>query len=113
VAAAGREPLRLRAARSGDTVVLTLVGEVDISNSSRLSGRLRDLLAPGRPDPVRRLVVDLAGLEFLDVTGFRALLEAEADLRRRGGALVLRSPGRRVRRLLDLLDTGARLPVER
>jgi anti-anti-sigma factor len=105
-------PLRLSTSRSGDGAVLRLVGEVDVSNCGRLQGRLRDLLEPGRPDPVRRLVLDAAGLEFLDLAGLRVLLCAEAALRRRGGQLVVRAPARPVRRLLSLLDPEQRIVLE-
>ena len=112
MAAAGGAPLTARASREGEHVVLHLTGEVDISNSERLRGRFNDLLAPGRAAEVRVLVVDLSGLEFLDLTGLQALLDAKAALRRRGSSLVLRAPTRRVRRLLELLDEGGALPVE-
>jgi anti-anti-sigma factor len=105
-------PLSLSVSRSDETAVLRLVGEVDIANVSRLRGRLRDLLEPGRSQPVRHLVVDASGLQFLDLSGLQALLDAERDLRRRGGTLVLRSPTRRVRRLLSLLDVVGTLTVE-
>lgn len=110
--AGGGAPLTVRATRDGDRAVLRLVGEVDISNSQRLRGRLNDLLAPGRSDEVRALVVDLSGLEFLDLSGLQALLDARTAVRRRGGSMVLRRPTRRVRRLLDLLDDARALPVE-
>jgi anti-sigma B factor antagonist len=112
VTASGGPVLRLSASRTGDTAVLRVVGEVDIATSDRLRGRLRDLLEPARTSPVRHLVVDAARLEFLDLTGLRVLLGAEAELRRRGGTLVVRSPGRRVLRVLRLLDPGGRLRVE-
>ena len=105
-------PLRLTASRDGDVAVLRVVGEVDVSNCARLEGRLRDLVEPGRPDRVDRLVVDASALEFLDLPGLRVLLFAEAELRRRGGRLVVQAPGRRVRRLLALLDPEQRLAVE-
>lgn len=98
--------------RSGACAVVRVVGEVDVSNCVRLEGRLRDLLEPGRPDPVEQLVLDAAGLAFLDLPGLRVLLGAEADLRRRGGRLVVRAPARPVRRLLSLLDPEQRLAVE-
>ena len=44
--------------------------------------------------------------------GVGQLLMAEADLRRRGGRLVVQAPARRVRRLLALLDPEQRLAVE-
>lgn len=105
--------LRLSVSRTGDRAVLRLSGEIDIATEPRLRGRLRDLIEPGRPEPVRHLVVDVAELQFLDLSGFQALLDAERQLRRRGGSLVLRSPTRRVRRLLSLLDVAGVLPTER
>lgn len=97
--------------RAGSTAVLTLRGEADIAVQARLRMRLGDLLAD-RAVPVRRLVVDAAGLEFLDLSGLTALLDAAERLRGQGGELVLRRPPRRVRRLLDVVRAGSALPVE-
>jgi anti-anti-sigma factor len=112
VAGGGGPALTVRASRDGDSAVLRLAGEIDISNSERLRGRLNDLLARGRGDEVRTLVVDVSGLDFLDLSGLQALLDARSTLHGRGGSLVLRSPTRRVRRLLDLLDDARALLVE-
>ncbi|HVM27400.1 MAG TPA: STAS domain-containing protein [Mycobacteriales bacterium] len=103
--------LRMTVDRSGPDVVLRLIGEADIATADRLRGRLRDLVAPGRPDAVRRLVVDASQLSFLDLVALDALLAAAADVREREGVLVLRAPTRRVRRLLSVLSIGDRLPV--
>ncbi len=105
--------LRMSVSRSGDTAVLRLAGEADISGQARLRGRLTDLLADGRPDPVRQLVVDAADLTFLDVSCLQTLLAAADRLRARGGAVALRSPRRRVLRLLTVLDVADALEVER
>ena len=105
--------LSMTTSRDGSGAVLRLVGEVDISNTDRVRGRLNELLAARRDSEVRTLVVDLGGLEFLDLSGLQALLDVDASLRRRGGSLLLRSPTRRVRRLLDLLDDARALAVER
>lgn len=111
--AGSAEPvLRLSVTRAGETAVLRVIGEVDVATSGRLQARLLDLLEPRRAVPVRCLVVDLAGVSFLDLTGLRVLLDAEAGLRRHGGRLLLRSPNRGVRRLLEVLDLRDRLPVE-
>jgi anti-anti-sigma factor len=98
--------------RSHDTAVLRLAGEADVSGLPRLQVRLNDLLAPGRSPQVRALVVDASELTFLDLAGLDALLKAAEQLRGRGGSLVLRSPGRRVRRLLEVLDVGDALGVQ-
>lgn len=109
---ASERQLRLSVSRTGDDAVLRLSGEVDIATEPRLSAALRDLLEAGRQQPVRHLVVDMSDLQFLDLSGLQTLLEAERELRRRGGSLVLRSPTRRVRRLLGLLDVAGVLPTE-
>lgn len=93
--------------RDGATAVLRLSGEADLAVHARLRLRLGHVLADRT---VERLVVDLGALEFLDLTGLQALVDAALQLQRRGGELVLRRPGRRVRRLLALV--GSTLPVE-
>jgi len=106
------EHLRTSVSRDGERAVVRLVGELDVAAEPRLRARLRDLLEPGRPTPVRHVVVDAAQLTFLDLAGLRVLVDADTALRRRGGSLVLRAPSRRVRRLLDLARAEGRLAVE-
>ena len=93
--------------RSGDTAVLELAGEADISSVPRLSMRVRDLVA----GDARHLVVHGSQLAFLDLAALDVLLEAAAELTARGGSLVLQSPTRRVRRLVELLGLDGQLPV--
>jgi anti-anti-sigma factor len=64
------------------------------------------------PEGKADLVIDLAHLSFIDVSGINVLLRAECQARAAGGALVLRSPNRSVRRLLDVLRLDAVLAVE-
>lgn len=103
--------LRMSVRRSGSTAVLQLRGEADIAVEARLRLRLGDLLAEGAA-PVQRLVVDATELDFLDLSGLQALLDAAARLRGRGGELVLRRPGRRVLRLLTVVGVGDALQIE-
>lgn len=100
--------LRMTVRRSGGSVVLALAGEADVAGEQRLRVRLRTLLS----DPaVRHVVVDLGDLHFLDLAALGALTDAAGELARHGGSLVLRSPRRRVRRLLDVLAAHERLPL--
>jgi anti-sigma B factor antagonist len=103
--------LRMSVSRTGRTTVLALAGEADIAGETRLRGRLQDLVGGTRPDPVCELVVDLSGLTFMDLSALNALRAASQSLHRRGGSLFLRSPTRRVRRLLSVMDPDGRLPV--
>ena len=98
--------LRMSVRRSGDTAVLELTGEADISSVARLSMRVRDLVGDGQ-----HVVVLGPQLAFLDLAALDVLLDASAELKARGGSLVLQSPTRRVRRLVELLGLDGQLPV--
>jgi anti-sigma B factor antagonist len=102
--------LRVTAESDGSTTVLTLAGELDLATADALRARISELLAPS--SSVRRLVLDLGSLEFLDVTGLGALLEARRKLVELGGTLSLRHPRPMVRRILGLLELDEALQVE-
>jgi anti-sigma B factor antagonist len=89
-------------------IVLCVSGEVDVLTSPRLAAAVADTLEGGQPD----VVIDLARVEFIDVTGIRVLENAAGQARDAGGSLALRSPSRVVRRMLDLLDLDRALLVE-
>jgi anti-anti-sigma regulatory factor len=50
-----------------------------------------------------RIIVDLAGLEFIDASGVAALSRGRRDARNAGGDLLLAAPQRRVRLVLAML----------
>ncbi|MCU1590335.1 MAG: anti-sigma factor antagonist [Frankiales bacterium] len=102
--------LRITADAEGATTVLRLAGELDLATADLLRERVRELL--GRGSAVRRLALDLAGLEFLDVTGLGALLEARRKLTELGGTLTLRRPRPMVVRMLNLLNLEEALLIE-
>jgi anti-sigma B factor antagonist len=80
---------------------LRLDGELDLASAPELERRLAELERQ-RPD---RLIVDLTALSFLDSTGLRVLLQAEARASERGSELVLRPGEASVQRIFDV--TGA------
>jgi anti-sigma B factor antagonist len=88
--------------------VLCVSGEVDLMTAPRLAAAVAGALAGSRPD----VVVDLARVGFIGVTGIRVLLTAAQEARRAGGGLVVRSPSQAVRRMLDLLQVDGSLLVE-
>jgi anti-anti-sigma factor len=71
-------------------VVLALSGELDIESVPTLTAAIDRVLA----DAPATVVLDLPGLEFLDSTGLRAILEAHERLETNGAQLVL-TQGRR------------------
>lgn len=70
-------PLELSTGPGRDGIpVVTVVGEIDMSNA----GRLRDVLGRAAPDG-GRFVVDLTGVAYLDSAGVHALFEHAARIR--------------------------------
>jgi anti-sigma B factor antagonist len=69
------DPLTCRAQTRAGVTVLHLAGELDLSAESAMNQAIASALA-ARP---RAIVVDLAGLSFLDSTGVRCLIIARRD----------------------------------
>ena len=109
MSAAGRPTLRVSTTAGGPTTVLHLAGDLDLATAGQLRGELRDLLDSGT---VRRLVLDLAGLEFMDVTGLNVIVDAHDVLARDRAVLALRSPRPMVLRMLKLLALDEVVQVE-
>ena len=78
--------------------LVTLRGELDFASGEPLSTVFADLT--GEP---RRVVVDLAGLEFVDSSGVKMLVAAARAVEDAGGTLVLAGPTATVRRVFDIL----------
>ncbi len=88
----------VRSARGG-SVVIALCGELDVCTAGDAVGALTALAPAGA-----RVVVDLAGLAFMDCYSLGRLAEARAQARRAGGDLVLAAPQPVVLRLLVLSE---------
>nr|WP_090273785.1 STAS domain-containing protein [Mycolicibacterium komanii]CRL66679.1 anti-sigma-factor antagonist [Mycolicibacterium komanii] len=75
-------PLGVHTDRPGDgTVVLSVTGELDLSNVEAFTGALA--AAVGRHgQETGRLAVDLAAVEYLDSAAINALFEHAAQIRR-------------------------------
>lgn len=87
----------------GDSLHLALGGELDMAATFKFEAELERLLAP---DDVRRLVLDLADLTFVDSAGLGALLATRDRTQDLGIEMSLRNPSAPVRRILDLSGTG-------
>ena len=83
------------------TIVLSLQGELDLTSAPVFERELRNAESAGPS----RVVIDLAGLEFMDSTGLRALLLARELAHSDGYALMLRRGPRQVQRVLELTKT--------
>jgi len=92
--------------QDGDTIV-ALAGELDLYTSARLRECLVDLIA----GPQASLVVDLAGLDFVDSTGLGTLVGVLKRIRNEGGEMVLRAPSAATRRTIDIAGLARVLPI--
>lgn len=82
----------------GGHVVVALRGELDVLYAPAAATALGDLAAR-RP----RIIVDLAGLEFIDASGIAALARGRRHARNAAGDLLLAAPRRAVRRVLTII----------
>lgn len=96
-------PGRLKIARMVDngTISLALEGELDLAGAPDMEA---SLVAVERDEPTR-LVIDLGRLQFIDSTGLRLLLQADARAKEQGYELVLRPGAQAVQRVFEV--TGA------
>ena len=98
----------LGSGESGGYVVVALHGELDLIDAQAVADAL-GAVAAGKP----WIIVDLSGLEFIDVSGIAALSRGRRRARDAGGDLLLAAPQQRVRRVLTMIweASGSGLPA--
>jgi len=88
--------------------VLEAFGELDLATAPRLCV----LVDAARTHRVKRLMIDLTGVDFCDSTGLRALMGASAEMRVSGGRLAIAClAGSPVSRLFDIVGARESLRV--
>jgi anti-anti-sigma factor len=89
---------------TGDAVVASLKGEIDLHKSPELRGVIFDLLHKHNP---RKLILDLSGVPYMDSSAIAVLVEALKKLRKNSGKVFLTGLQPRVKGLLEIarLDT--------
>jgi len=98
--------LTLTSRRDGDEHILRLEGELDLAHAADVE---RELVRVEQTD-VTRIVVDLSGLTFVDSTGVRILLQAEARSRADSCRLTLLRPPAAVGRVFVVCGVERLLP---
>ena len=78
--------------------VVTVTGDVDVASSSALRDGLLQVVAD---ENFRGLVVNLAGVSFIDSTGIGVLVGAWRRTKATEGDLALASPSRQAQSVLD------------
>jgi anti-sigma B factor antagonist len=93
--------------REGDGhVVVALRGELDVADAVSVAAALAAVAARDLA-----IIVDLAGLDFIDSSGVAALAHGRKHARRAGGDLVLAAPQQQVLRVLTLTRLIEVFPV--
>lgn len=80
-----------------DQVVAVLRGELDVAHAASVAARLAAVAASQR-----EIIVDLAGLQFIDSSGVAALVRVRKHARLAGGDLLLAAPQQQVLRVLTI-----------
>jgi anti-sigma B factor antagonist len=88
-----------------NSVVLT--GELDMASSPDLTNALETVIEKGSTE----VVIDFAGLSFIDSSGLAVLVRAQNTLTEQGRHLSVRSPGRHARRVFEIAGLEAFLDV--
>lgn len=87
-------------------VELRLKGEIDLSNVTELSRQIEEARTAAK-----RIVIDLALLEFIDSSGLSALIDATESARLNGHVLTLRHGEKsEVRRIFEITGLDKTLP---
>jgi anti-sigma B factor antagonist len=87
--------VELRTRECDGRVVVVLRGELDVTEAASVAAALTEVAARER-----QIIVDLAGLEFIDSSGLAALVRVRKHARHAGGDLLLAAPQQQVLRVL-------------
>ena len=94
--------LHTRVEHRDRVAVVIAQGELDVASSPRLLDAVAELGGAGGRDGA--VVLDMAGVGFMDSSGLRALLDCERSCRDSGRRFALARPTDSVRRVLELVD---------
>ena len=90
-----------------DSIVVSIVGELDMARESELLNLVMTL----DPPPATTVVVDLREVTFVDSKGLDSIIKAKVYLEGRGCGMVLRQPQKQLLRLLEMLSLDEFLTV--
>lgn len=89
------------------STVVRAHGEID----ALTAGRFAETLSTAAAEAEGSLLIDLEKVDFIDVKGYVAILNAERKMRARGGEVLVVSDRPTVRRIFNLLDPRGRVRV--
>jgi anti-anti-sigma factor len=90
----------------GESLIVAIRGELDIATAPRLAARFDEFLSDG----LRRIVIDVSKLTFVDVLGLRTLAELRAQAEQRMVAVRLSGVSPQLRRLMRIIGPARDFP---
>jgi anti-sigma B factor antagonist len=99
-----RTTLRLKTQKNDRLVVIFLEGELDIYTTGKLEAEMREF-----QERAEELILDLSGLDFMDGSGLRAIIEADRRAREQGTSLKIVEGSSPVRKVFHLTGFDQRL----
>jgi len=91
------------ARQTGDAVIASIRGEIDLHFSPELRTEILDLLVKYQP---KRLVLNLSDVRYMDSSAIAVLVEALQRVRKIGGRVFLTNLQPRVNGLLEIARLG-------
>jgi anti-anti-sigma factor len=102
----GPQQLAIRSRRDGDTHVIALIGELDMTTSQAFEDELKRVEATDAGE----IVVDLNGLRFMSADGLKAFIHASARSRLGANRLRLVRGRDQVQKTFERSGLASRLP---
>jgi stage II sporulation protein AA (anti-sigma F factor antagonist) len=102
------KPFNVSTERTDNTARVKMVGELDIGTAEQAESEIREAEST---EGAKTVVLDLGGLTFMDSTGLRLLVSADARAREAGRRLaIVRGPDA-VQRVIELTGLSAKLDL--
>lgn len=92
----------------GGVAVVQVIGDLDVFTSGEFRERLLRVISD---ESERSLVVNLAGVSFIDSTGTGVLVGVWHRVRARNGMLAVAAPSRQARGILEITGLARTFPV--
>ncbi len=94
---------------SGDTLMASIVGEIDHHGAFSLRDELDDTFLEARP---RCIELDLASVDFMDSSGLGVIMGRKSTADKIGAEFKLINPTTRVARIIELAGLGKVVKIE-
>ncbi len=100
--------MEFHARNLADAIEVRLTGRLEFTDHDRL----RDIVALLDAPNLRRFVVDVSGLDFIDSAGLGMILILQEEAEQKNIKLVVRGPRNDVKRSIDLAKIGEIVSIE-